>query len=142
MAIRELASLFCDFVDAEDRTGTHAALLVRWKRPLKRVRSALAAAAKQSSEMMDITHGRVWDAGWRCAPFNASDTSEGEGESSPSSASASDSDSDPDAAWGKDETAMETRERLGLGRGGGEAELIEQGDEDEDDQYTSAAGGA
>ena len=49
---------------------------------------------------------------------DASDTSEseGEGESSPSSASAS--DFDPDAAWGKDETAMETRERLGLVGGG------------------------
>ena len=42
----------------------------------------------------------------------------GEGESSPSSTSASASVSDPDAAWGKDETAMETRERLGLGRWG------------------------
>ena len=37
---------------------------------------------------------------------------------------------------------METRERLGLGRWGGEAELIERGDEYEDDQYTSAAGRA
>ena len=37
---------------------------------------------------------------------------------------------------------METRERLGLGRWGDEAKLIEQGDEYEDDQYTSAAGGA
>ena len=37
---------------------------------------------------------------------------------------------------------METRERLGLAKWGEEAELIERGDEYEDDQYTSAAGGA
>ena len=141
VAIRELASVFDDFVDAEDSTGIHAAFVVRWKAPLERARSALDAAAERSGEMMDITHGSGWDAGG--GSFDTSDTSdmsEGEGESSPSSTS--DSDSDPDAAWGKEETAMETRERLGLAKWGEEAELIEQGDEYEDDQYTSAAGGA
>ena len=142
MAIRELASLFGDFEDAEDGTGTHAAFLVRWKALLERLRSALDAAAEQSDEMMDITHGSGWDAGWRCAPSDTSDTSDGEGESNTSSASASASDSDPDAAWEKEETAMETRERLGLGGCGGEAEVVGSGDEYEDDQDTSAAGGA
>ena len=101
---------------------------------------------------MEMVYGLEWDdheaasfrvplsAPWRRAAMSdVSDTSEGES-TPPSSASAS--DSDPDAAWGKDETAMDTRERLGLGRWGGEAELIERGDEYEDDQYTSAVGGA
>ena len=61
---------------------------------------------------MDIMHGSGWDARWRCAPSETYDTSEGEGEFNPSSASAS--DSNPYAAWGKEETSMEARERLCL----------------------------